>query len=157
MKIYNILSIILLELCFVNTIQATTENNIQKEICMKNEESEKNNIGIIDINVLKVLLSSKVDILLLDARTSKWDDGQRISNALSLTSESSSQSIASVIPNKESLIIIYCSHSQCGAGNRLAMKLNELGYFSILKYPGGIDEWTSLGNPVTTKSKGESI
>lgn len=108
-------------------------------------------IGKIDTTALKNLLDSKTKMILLDARTGKWDDGKRIPGAQSLTSEDPAEKFHSLIPNKNSLIVVYCSNLQCGASERLAHRLTELGYTFILKYPEGIEEWISKKNPITKK------
>lgn len=114
--------------------------------CVKeNQEVEKISLG-----ALKTILGSNAEVVLLDARTAKWDDGKRIPGALSLTNEDHAEKFHALIPNKDALIIVYCSHAQCGASSRLAKRLKELGYGCILKYAEGIEEWIANGNPVTT-------
>lgn len=106
-------------------------------------------VGKIDTNTLKTILQSGVAFTLLDARAPKWDDGQRIPGAQSLTNEDPVQNFQTIIPKKHSLIIVYCSHLQCGASDRLIKRLKELGYSNILKYPEGIAEWINKGNAIT--------
>ena len=108
--------------------------------------------GIIDTDTLKILLLSKTPLILLDARTHKWDDGRRIPGAKSLTNESSPTEIEAALPHKEALIVVYCSHLQCGASERLAKCLAELGYTCILKYAQGLEKWVEQGNPIQASS-----
>lgn len=124
--------------------------NTTKEACEISTTHEE--IGKINTTSLKILLDSKTDFILLDARSAKWDDGKRIPGALSLTNEDSVQKFHSLIPQKDSLIIVYCSNLQCGASGRLITRLKELGYRFILKYAEGIDEWIQNGNPTTQKN-----
>ncbi|MES2273780.1 MAG: rhodanese-like domain-containing protein [Chlamydiota bacterium] len=105
----------------------------------------------INTATLKILLESKVNLALFDARSPKWDDGQRIPGARSLTSESPIEEFTALIPQNDSLIIVYCSHLQCGASGRLANRLKELGYRFVLKYAEGIDAWKTQGNPINTR------
>lgn len=102
--------------------------------------------------VLKMLLSSKTPLTLIDARSAKWDDGRRIPGALSLTSEASAEEFAAMLPQKDALIAVYCTHAQCGASSRLAQRLSDLGYTHVLKYAEGIDEWDRQGNRIETKT-----
>ena len=108
----------------------------------------KSDVGVIDTATLKILLGSKTALVLLDARSAQWDDGRRIAGAASLTNEATPEEVSALIPRKDALILVYCSHSQCGASHRLAKHLAELGYVHVLKYAAGIEEWAKQGNPI---------
>lgn len=84
----------------------------------------------------------------LDARTGKYDDGRRIPGAKSLSPEADAKEAAKQIPSKDSLVVTYCSNTQCPASGRLAKRLLELGYNNILEYPEGIAGWQQEGNQV---------
>lgn len=104
--------------------------------------------GQIDTNGLATLISSGVPLVILDARSSKWDDGKRIASAKALSYEATREQAAAVIPTKQSLVVVYCSNVQCSASSNLAKHLSELGYTNILKYEEGIQEWVNSGHPV---------
>ena len=108
--------------------------------------------GRIDTLGLAALLSSGISFVLLDARSGKWDDEQRIGSAQTLSNEVTGPQAAKVIPTKQSLIVVYCSNIQCPASNNLAKNLFELGYLNILKYEEGIQEWVNSGQPVRKRS-----
>ncbi|KAF1082212.1 MAG: hypothetical protein GQF41_1852 [Candidatus Rifleibacterium amylolyticum] len=97
---------------------------------------------------LKTLIGSGVPLTILDARSGKYDDGKRIPGALSLNAESKPEEIAKVLPNKDALIITYCSNLQCPASDMLYKHLKSLGYSNLLEYPEGIQGWIEAGNPV---------
>lgn len=97
---------------------------------------------------LSVLLRSGVPLVLLDARSGKWDDGRRIPGARSLNSGSSKKEIAKTIGGKDKLVVTYCSNVKCQASPKLAKKLHELGYKNILEYPKGINGWEAAGQKV---------
>ncbi|HSX26164.1 MAG TPA: rhodanese-like domain-containing protein [Chlamydiales bacterium] len=103
-------------------------------------------MAIIDTSTLKILIESKTPFVLLDARSVKWDDGQRIPGAQSLPNDAPVEQLTRL--NKNSLIVVYCTHSECGASGRLIHRLNELGYPFVLKYAEGIQEWIQQGHPI---------
>ena len=103
--------------------------------------------GHIDTNGLAMLISSGVPLVILDARSSKWDDGKRISSAKTLTAEATPEQASKAIPSKQSLVVVYCSNTECGASSRLAQRLSELGYSNILKYEGGIQRMDQFWKP----------
>lgn len=95
-----------------------------------------------------MLLRSGVPLVLLDARSGKWDDGRRIPGAKSLNEGSSEKEIARAIRGKDTLVVTYCANVKCQASPKLAKKLHELGYENILEYPQGIDGWEAAGHKV---------
>ncbi len=97
---------------------------------------------------LKTLIDSGVPLTVLDARSGQYDDGKRIPGALSLNADSKPEEIAKVLPNKEALIITYCSNLKCPASDMLYKHLKSLGYSNLLEYPEGIQGWVEAGNPV---------
>lgn len=104
--------------------------------------------GHIDTNALAVLIASGVPLVILDARSAKWDDGKRIATAKTLTADATDEQAMQVIPSKQSLIVVYCSNVHCSASSHLAKRLSDLGYVHVLKYEAGIQEWVNSGNPV---------
>jgi rhodanese-related sulfurtransferase len=118
---------------------AETKNEVEK------------NIPSINTAGLKTLIDSGAPVIVLDARSGKFDDGKRIPGALSLTSEAKSEEVAKVLPNKESLIVTYCSNTKCPASHKLFEHLKSLGYTNLIEYPEGIQGWVEAGNPVKEK------
>jgi rhodanese-related sulfurtransferase len=104
--------------------------------------------GHIDTHALAALIASGVPLVILDARSAKWDDGKRIASAVTLTADATDEQAAKVIPSKQSLIVVYCSNVHCSASSHLAKRLSDLGYMHILKYEAGIQEWANSGHPV---------
>ena len=99
-------------------------------------------------NDLQDLLEAKANIVLVDARTPKWDDGKRIASAKNLTPQSSKEAIESTLGSKDSYIVTYCGSVQCPLSHKMADRLKELGYANTLVYPEGIAGWITAGNAV---------
>jgi len=97
---------------------------------------------------LKALLASGVPVVVLDARTGKFDDGRRIPGAKQLSPEATAEQAASAIPAKGALVVTYCSGVKCPASEALAARLKALGYSNILEYREGIAGWVEAGNEV---------
>ena len=99
---------------------------------------------------LKTLINSGAPLTILDARSGEFDDGRRIAGAIALNAESKAEEIAKVLPNKEALIVTYCSNVKCPASHKLYTHLRSLGYTNLIEYPEGIQGWVEAGNPVTS-------
>ncbi len=101
---------------------------------------------------MKRIVDSKSAII-LDARTGKYDDGQRIPGAKALSPMSSKEEVSQALPDKGASIVTYCANLKCPASAALAKHLKELGYMNIKEYPEGIQGWISAGNPVEKAAK----
>lgn len=95
---------------------------------------------------LKNLIETKATIIILDARSKEWDDGRRIPGATSLVFDASPSLYEQAIPNKNTLIAVYCGGPQCPAGPKLAENLVTAGYTNVVEYSGGIQEWADINN-----------
>ncbi len=102
----------------------------------------------INTTVLENLLESKLPMVLLDARTGKWDDKTRIPGAQSLNDKSTKDEVGKIIETKDTLVIVYCANLKCPASNKLYIHLKKLGYKNVLEYPFGIERWLEAGNDI---------
>jgi rhodanese-related sulfurtransferase len=104
--------------------------------------------GTIDAKVLKQRIDDKETITIVDARTAKYDDGNRIPGALHVPSDATDEQIAGALPEKDAAIVAYCSNTKCGASKALTKRLNDLGYVNVVVLPEGIAGWQEAGLPV---------
>lgn len=102
---------------------------------------------------LAQLLKANKDVVVLDARAGKWDDGRRIGGAKALNADSTPEQVAAAVPDKDSTVVTYCSGLSCGASGKLAKHLRGLGYKNVIEYPEGLEGWTKAGNPVDASKK----
>ncbi len=102
----------------------------------------------INTTVLENLMESNVPMVLLDARSGKWDDKTRIPGAQSLNDKSTREEVETIIKSKNILVVTYCSNLKCPASNRLYIHLKKLGYKNVIEYPFGIEEWLAVGNDI---------
>lgn len=100
---------------------------------------------------LKSWIDGKKKLIILDARTKEYDDGNRIPGALFFPYNASNDEIKAKLPAKDADIVIYCTSTACPASKYLADKLVSMGYTHIYKYPEGIQAWMKAGYPVDKK------
>ena len=102
----------------------------------------KNSRGVqevreISYNKLKILLKENVDITIVDVRSPQEFAEGRIKFAINIPLYELDKNAESLLPNKESLIIVYCS---CGARSKKAYEiLEKKGYYNIYSLKGGLD------------------
>jgi rhodanese-related sulfurtransferase len=118
---------------------------------VKVSPSEK--IPTLGVNELETLLKAKTPLVLLDARSGKWDDGRRLPGAKALNAASTKEEVEAVIPDKSALVVTYCANLKCKASPLLAEHLKKLGYENVMELPVGIDGWVEAGKEVVKPSK----
>ena len=102
---------------------------------------------------LKTMMDAGVAMVLVDARTGKYDDGRRIPGAVSLSPEATEQEIQRVLKSRDALVASYCANPKCPTSRALAVRLQGLEYKHVLEYSHGIEGWTKAGYAVTPASK----
>lgn len=113
------------------------------------------NDGIVNTEGLSALIKAKVPLKLLDARSGKYDDGQRIPGAQQLSPDADEAIIAKALPDKNELVVTYCAGIKCPASKALSDRLKKLGYSNIIEYPQGIAGWLEAGNAVDKAQGGK--
>ncbi|MFZ2959712.1 MAG: rhodanese-like domain-containing protein [Candidatus Ozemobacteraceae bacterium] len=116
-----------------------------------NDAAGHENLPLLSTSELADMIASKTTMILIDARSGKFDDGKRIPGAVSLTDQATAEEAAKVINAKDALVVTYCSNLKCPASLKLAMHLKKLGFSNIKKYPEGIEGWVKAGHEVTNK------
>ena len=119
---------------------------------VKSGHAEAHDYALIDTEGLEKVIDNGEDVVILDARSAKYDDGQRIPGAKLLTAKASAEDVAAVVPGKDAKIIVYCSNIKCPASAYLAKHLKKLGYSNVTKYPDGIEGWSAAGLPTEKAS-----
>jgi rhodanese-related sulfurtransferase len=97
--------------------------------------------GTIDAEGLLNLINSNTPVVVIDARGNQWTEPNKIPGAHMASSEDSEADFEAIIPNKESLVVVYCYSITCPKGPRLTARLLQLGYKNIIVYHEGLKEW----------------
>ncbi|MBN9412674.1 MAG: rhodanese-like domain-containing protein [Candidatus Paracaedimonas acanthamoebae] len=111
-------------------------------------QAEEISCGTIDMLGLEALMKAKTPFVLIDARTDKYFDGTLISGATRLHIESTQEEIDNLLPEKNTLIVVYCAGVKCPASKMMASRLLKEGYKNIIDYHNGIREWKAHNKPI---------
>lgn len=101
----------------------------------------------IHIEQLKEWYDRGQEMVVLDARSKEYFDGQLLPHAVSIPHHTPITQLKRVLPSRDSVIIVYCSNKECPASKMLAKKLVSEGYTNVYKYPAGMQEWLEKGYP----------
>lgn len=130
---------------------------IEGERFQQSEEAVKvASYGHIDAKGLYALIHSQSPFVLLDARGKKWHDANIIPGAQMASYETSQEELEEIIPQKDTLVVVYCYSFTCPLSTKLAKKLIDLGYENVVEYPAGLKEWRDIANyPVASIAPAE--
>ena len=113
--------------------------------CIQSEEAVKQaTYGHVDARGLKALMDANTPLMILDARGHKWNDGTQIPGAVLASYEFSAEELEQIIPDPNTLVVVYCYSFGCPLSRYLTDKLVDLGYNNVLEYPGGLKEWRDV-------------
>lgn len=69
-------------------------------------------------------------------------------NAVRMGPEEVESMARTLIPHKDTTVVVYCAGKECDASTRVAERLEELGYKEVFDYPGGKEDWKAGDFPV---------
>jgi len=100
----------------------------------------------LSVQDVKKLIDNKDKIILLDVRDKDEFETGYIPWAINLSRGMLEFKISTMIPDKNSMIIVYCGIDLRGP---LATRtLNEMGYKNAVNIAGGLNAWKAAGYPI---------
>jgi rhodanese-related sulfurtransferase len=84
----------------------------------------------------------------VDALPDSYYTQQHLPGAINLVADDVDTRAATLLPDKDTPIITYCSNTACSNSGQVAAKLEALGYTNVRKYAEGIQDWVGAGLPV---------
>ena len=86
----------------------------------------------------------------LDALAGAYWEKQHLPGAIPVHSDDVEQVYRELLPDRDALIVTYCSNLACQNSQAVATKLENLGYTNVRKYRDGIEDWAAAGLPLET-------
>jgi rhodanese-related sulfurtransferase len=87
-------------------------------------------------------------VTVLDALAGAYWEKQHLPGAIPLHADHVEQVHRELLPDREALIVTYCSNAACPNSQQVATKLEGLGYTNVRKYREGIEDWAAAGLPL---------
>ena len=69
-------------------------------------------------------------------------------NAVNLPPQQVEERVATLVPDKNAEVVVYCESVRCEASRLAAEKLEKMGYANLSIYEGGKEDWMSARLPV---------
>jgi rhodanese-related sulfurtransferase len=84
----------------------------------------------------------------LDALAGAYWEKQHLPGAIPLHADEVEAAHRGLLPDRDALIVTYCSNPACQNSQQVAGKLEQLGYTNVRKYREGIEDWAAAGLPL---------
>jgi rhodanese-related sulfurtransferase len=97
-------------------------------------------------------LEDGAPLVLVEALPTPHYADAHLPGAINLPPDQVDQLAPTLLPNQSPTIVVYCSNRACLTSHRVAQRLTELGYTTVLHYVGGKQEWLEAGLPLAQGS-----
>lgn len=105
-------------------------------------------LAVVDTATLVTLMRAGTPMIVLDARPAEEGQAQ-LPDAPNLHPDCSDAEVAEIVPNKDTLIVTYCTNVQCPMSLMLYRRLKEMGYENVLEYQEGVGAWAASKYPLS--------
>jgi len=102
----------------------------------------------IDTSTLAQRIGQDGSLVLLEALPAKYFAQGHLPGASLLPPGQEAELAASLIPNLDAEVVIYCASDTCRNSDQAAEKLQALGYRNVRVYPDGKAGWREAGHPI---------
>ncbi len=100
---------------------------------------------LIDRNELQRRLAEPNRPTLVEALPEKYYRDWHLPGALHLPHTEVAHRAATVLPDKDADIVVYCASATCQNSHIAARVLGQLGYGNVRVYAGGKQDWSEAG------------
>ncbi len=117
----------------------------------KNFKMDTNKIKIISKEKVFELLENKEDFKLVEVLSEENYTFGHLPDAINIPADKIDDLSTEMLPDKNQLIVVYCSGFLCSASTNVTKKLQSMGYANVLDYKGGKDDWSKTGLPLVSE------
>jgi rhodanese-related sulfurtransferase len=97
---------------------------------------------------LQTRMQANPNLVLVEALPEKYYLDWHLPGARQLPHDQVKTLAASVVPEKDAEIVVYCASATCRNSHVAASALIALGYRDVAVYPGGKQDWSEAGLPI---------
>jgi rhodanese-related sulfurtransferase len=107
--------------------------------------------NLISLETLQSLLLANQSVRLLEILPRESFDAGHLPGAENLPLGGLDQTVRALVPDRDQLIVLYCSGPTCNNSHLAARRLTELGYRNVRVFAGGKATWRDAGLPLEMK------
>ena len=105
-------------------------------------------VQTISRDALRAALDRREPLVLLEALPPMYFEDAHLPGALNLPHDRVDELAASLIPSKDTRVVVYCANLPCQNSGIAARRLVQLGYTNVREYAEGKQDWIEAGLPV---------
>lgn len=105
-------------------------------------------IKTIDRNTLQSRIAGNPALVILEALPEHYFEQEHLPGARNMPHERTAELASSLVPARDSEVIVYCANANCQNSHVAAQRLAALGYSNISVYAGGKQDWREAGLPM---------
>ena len=105
-------------------------------------------IKIIAKEGLFELIENREDFILVEVLSKESYDEGHLPMAINIPVDKIQDMAPTQLPDKQKLIVVYCSDFLCTASTGATRLLQSMGYVNVVDYKGGKDDWSKAGLPL---------
>lgn len=100
---------------------------------------------MISLNDLRKKLEQTSPLTLLEALPARYFEAGHLPGALHMPHDQVAELAASLVPNKDAAIVVYCANQACQNSHIAAQRLTQLGYRDVSVFADGKQAWSDAG------------
>jgi rhodanese-related sulfurtransferase len=104
-------------------------------------------LAAIERDELRSKIERNEDFVLVDALSPLSFGAARLPGAVNIPPDRVDALAERRIPDRDTLVVVYCSSPDCESSVKVATRLLELGYRNVAHYAGGKSDWAQGGLP----------
>jgi rhodanese-related sulfurtransferase len=105
-------------------------------------------VATISRDELRARIDRHEPIVLLEALPAMHFEDSHLPGALNMPHDQVDALAPTLIPSRESEVVVYCANEPCPNSGIAARRLIALGYTNVREYEGGKQDWVEAGLPV---------
>ena len=88
------------------------------------------------------------DVVVVDTLGPQYFEAAHLPGAINIPHTKVAELAPALLPDKDAVIVTYCTNTACQNSEVAARQLEALGYTNVRKYAEGKQDWTEAGLPV---------
>lgn len=90
--------------------------------------------------------------VVLEALPLSYYEDKHLPGALNMPVDDAEELAPTLIPSKDTTVVVYCADLPCGNSDVVSRKLDGLGYSDVREYAEGKKDWIEAGLPTVSGS-----
>jgi rhodanese-related sulfurtransferase len=101
---------------------------------------------------IRAQLDDGQSLTIVEALPRQYFDAEHLPGAVNIPHDEIREKAPQMLPDKDSLIVVYCASTECQNSRIATETLRQMGYSNAFEYVEGKKDWMEAGLPVQSSS-----